>query len=141
MSIEIWLNELYFAEVTWWIWKDKEVDCYVCVKLFLIHSYKHCAMLSQLFEMENAFTVSSSDPHPPPAAPSSHSLPLSSSSTSSGTKKQKRTPTYQRSVSQETCHLSLFCFVLKAWLRRATHFCWNNLQTHFLTSLGLSFIL
>ncbi|KAF3813279.1 hypothetical protein GH733_018443, partial [Mirounga leonina] len=52
-----------------------------------------------MFEMENTFTVSSSDPHPPPAAPPSHSLPLSSSSTSSGTKKQKRTPTYQRSMS------------------------------------------
>ncbi|XP_073752198.1 cold shock domain-containing protein E1 isoform X4 [Callorhinus ursinus] len=49
--------------------------------------------------MDNTFTVSSSDPHPPPATPPSHSLPLSSSSTSSGTKKQKRTPTYQRSMS------------------------------------------
>ncbi|XP_073665386.1 cold shock domain-containing protein E1 isoform X3 [Tursiops truncatus] len=48
--------------------------------------------------MENVFTVSS-DPHPPPTAPPSLSLPLSSSSTSSGTKKQKRTPTYQRSMS------------------------------------------
>ncbi|TKC49841.1 hypothetical protein EI555_011802 [Monodon monoceros] len=51
-----------------------------------------------MFEMENVFTVSS-DPHPPPTAPPSLSLPLSSSSTSSGTKKQKRTPTYQRSMS------------------------------------------
>nr|XP_008521048.1 PREDICTED: cold shock domain-containing protein E1 isoform X3 [Equus przewalskii] len=42
--------------------------------------------------MENVFTVSS-DPHPPPSL----SLPLSS--TSSGTKKQKRTPMYQRSMS------------------------------------------
>lgn len=91
-------------------------------------------MLSQLFEMENVFTVSS-DPHPPPAAPPSLSLPLSSSSTSSGTKKQKRTPTYQRSVSQENHHPSSLCFVLRAWLRRATHFGWSNLQTHFLTSL------
>ncbi|KAM5202379.1 cold shock domain-containing protein E1 isoform 1-T3 [Hipposideros larvatus] len=48
--------------------------------------------------MENVYTVSS-DPHPPPAAPPSLSLPLSSSSTSSGTKKQKRTPMYQRSMS------------------------------------------
>ncbi|XP_015418951.1 PREDICTED: cold shock domain-containing protein E1 isoform X4 [Myotis davidii] len=48
--------------------------------------------------MENVFTVSS-DSHPPPASPPSLSLPLSSSSTSSGTKKQKRTPMYQRSMS------------------------------------------
>ena len=74
---------------------------------FIDDSYKHCVMLSQLFEMENVFTVSS-DPHPPPAAPPSLSLPLSSSSTSSGTKKQKRTPTYQRSVSQGSSHPSFF---------------------------------
>ncbi|KFO30335.1 Cold shock domain-containing protein E1 [Fukomys damarensis] len=54
----------------------------------------HC----ELFDMENAFTLSSA-PHPTPAAPPSLSLPLSSSTTSSGTKKQKRTPTYQRSMS------------------------------------------
>nr|XP_048298189.1 cold shock domain-containing protein E1 isoform X2 [Myodes glareolus] len=46
--------------------------------------------------MENIFTLSS-DPQPTPAAPPSLSLPLSS--TSSGTKKQKRNPTYQRSMS------------------------------------------
>lgn len=57
-------------------------------------------MLPQLLDMENMLTVSS-DPQPTPAAPPSLSLPLSSSSTSSWTKKQKRTPTYQRSVSQE----------------------------------------
>lgn len=85
-----------------------QVDCQMCVKLLL--SYKHCVMLSQLFEMENLFTVSS-DPHPPPAAPPSLSLPLSSSSTSSGTKKQKRTPTYQRSVSQGSSHSSFFLCV------------------------------
>lgn len=95
-------------------------------------------MLSQLFEMENVFTVSS-DPHPPPATPPSLSLPLSSSSTSSGTKKQKRTPTYQRSVSQGSSHPSLFFFVLRAWLRRVTWFDWNTLQTCFLTFLSISF--
>ncbi|XP_048352169.1 cold shock domain-containing protein E1 isoform X2 [Sphaerodactylus townsendi] len=52
-----------------------------------------------LYEMENHYTVSS-DPLPPPAAPlPSHPLPFSSSSTSSGSKKQKRTPLYQRSMS------------------------------------------
>lgn len=84
----------------------------MCIELLLIMVIKPYAMLSQLFEMENVFTVSS-DPHPPPATPSSLSLPLSSSSTSSGTKKQKRTPTYQRSVSQESSNSSLFCFVLE----------------------------
>lgn len=69
-----------------------------------------CTMLSQLYEMENHYTVSS-DPLPPPAAPPpSHPLPFSSS-TSSGSKKPKRTPLYQRSVSQgtywQTCHLSM----------------------------------
>ncbi|KAL6086320.1 hypothetical protein STEG23_009728, partial [Scotinomys teguina] len=54
----------------------------------------HC----ELFDMENVFTLSS-DPQPTPVAPPSLSLPLSSSSTSSGTKKQKRNPTYQRSMS------------------------------------------
>ncbi|XP_023964047.1 cold shock domain-containing protein E1 isoform X1 [Chrysemys picta bellii] len=49
--------------------------------------------------MENHYTVSS-DPLPPPAAPlPSLLLPFSSSSTSSGSKKQKRTPLYQRSMS------------------------------------------
>ncbi|ERE88283.1 cold shock domain-containing protein E1-like protein [Cricetulus griseus] len=54
----------------------------------------HC----EPFDMENVFTLSS-DPQPTSAAPPSLSLPLSSSSTSSGTKKQKRTPMYQRSMS------------------------------------------
>ncbi|XP_051055138.1 cold shock domain-containing protein E1 isoform X1 [Phodopus roborovskii] len=48
--------------------------------------------------MENVFTLSS-DHQSTSAAPPSLSLPLSSSSTSSGTKKQKRNPTYQRSMS------------------------------------------
>lgn len=77
----------------------------------IYHSYKHHAILPQLFEMENAFTLTS-EPHPPPAAPPSLSLSLSSTSTSSGTKKQKKTPTYQRSVSQENTDLSLSDFVL-----------------------------
>lgn len=78
-------------------------------------SYKRYAMLPQLFDMENVFTVSS-DPQSPPAAPPSLSIPLSSSSTSSGTKKQKKTPTYQRSVSQESSNqLVLLCVKHGFW--------------------------
>lgn len=82
------------------------VDCWMYLRepFSLTFTYsstcKHYAMLPQLLDMENMLTLSS-DPQPTPAAPPSLSLPLSSSSTSSWTKKQKRTPTYQRSVSQE----------------------------------------
>lgn len=82
-----------------------EVGCQICI--VIDYSYKCYAMLPQLFDMENVFTVSS-DPQSPPAAPPSLSLPLSSSSTSSGTKKQKKTPTYQRSVSQESSNQLVF---------------------------------
>jgi hypothetical protein len=98
-------------------------------------------MLSQLLDMENMLTVSS-DPQPTPAAPPSLSLPLSSSSTSSWTKKQKRTPTYQRSVSQERSDsvcLAL-CYTHGLWgPRRLVEVPVGSIYSFLIISLTLTF--